>query len=808
MSFRNLVIRDVAGERSFGSDELPLRVGTGSECQVRLPGPGGEPVAMLDLLDDLPIVQPVGRNTSLRINDVALEASRRLVDGDILQFYGSEMRVNVGESGVVIDIRLEDSAYVTKPPELADDSDRPDDESIAPTAFRRVAAARAQIDTPKRSPLKFIVGGALAALLTMSFLLFTSKSVDFDIDPVGPDYFDIEGGWFRLPVGDRVLLRTGNYTLHVEKDGYYDVGQTFIVGDEPSMTVRLRMRKKPGRMFVVTDPAADAIVTIDESLVGKAPYGPVELEPGVHSVRVEAERFLPFTDIVDVTGLDKFERLHVQLTPRWAEVEVRSEPPGALIYSGDNEVGVTPATIQLLEGTHDLTVSKDGYSAWDGNVVAEPNVGQTLPMIRLQPADARLLVNTIPRGANVTVNGRYRGQSPLTLSLTPDVDYQIGMSKAGYGVTSRSLRLESAASESITVDLSARVGTVTLNVEPPDATVYVDGRARGTGKTIVRLSSAPHRIEVKRQGFRDWSTTITPRPGYPQTVTATLRSLVAIARDSVARTEQTSVGHTLRRVEGGTFSMGASRAENGRRANEVIRPVTIASPFLISVKEVTNKEFAAFRRNHDSGADVHVSLAADNNPVANVTWADAVQYCNWLSKKEGRTPVYKQEFGKWIAVYPFTDGYRLPTEAEWVWAIRYSGRPAPRKFSWGKNWPPPKDSGNYSDLAARELVPSIIPKFNDGYASTAPVGTFSPNALGIYDGGGNVAEWVNDFYTVPTPGITEPVVDPTGPGRGTSHVIRGSSWRHAGFTEMRLSYRDYGTDARADVGFRIARNVD
>jgi len=808
LSFRNLVIRDVAGERSFGSDELPLRVGTGSECQVRLPGPGGEPVAMLDLLDDLPIVQPVGRNTSLRINDVALEASRRLVDGDILQFYGSEMRVNVGESGVAIDIRLEDSAYVTKPPELADDSDRPDDESIAPTAFRRVAAARAQIDTPKRSPLKFIVGGALAALLTMSFLLFTSKSVDFDIDPVGPDYFDIEGGWFRLPVGDRVLLRTGNYTLHVEKDGYYDVGQTFIVGDEPSMTVRLRMRKKPGRMFVVTDPAADAIVTIDESLVGKAPYGPVELEPGVHSVRVEAERFLPFTDIVDVTGLDKFERLHVQLTPRWAEVEVRSEPPGALIYSGDNEVGVTPAIIELLEGTHDLTVSKNGYSAWDGNVVAEPNVGQTLPLIRLQPADARLLVNTIPRGANVTVNGRYRGQSPLTLSLTPDVDYQIGMSKAGYGVTSRSLRLESAASESITVDLSARVGTVNINVEPADATVYVDGRARGTGNTIVRLSSAPHRIEIKRQGFRDWSTTITPRPGYPQTVTATLRSLAAIARDSVARTEQTSVGHTLRRVEGGTFSMGASRAENGRRANEVIRPVTIASPFLISVKEVTNKEFAAFRRNHDSGADVHVSLAADNNPVANVTWADAVQYCNWLSKKEGRTPVYKQEFGKWIAVYPFTDGYRLPTEAEWVWAIRYSGRPAPRKFSWGKNWPPPKDSGNYSDLAARELVPSIIPKFNDGYASTAPVGTFSPNALGIYDGGGNVAEWVNDFYTVPTPGITEPVVDPTGPGRGTSHVIRGSSWRHAGFTEMRLSYRDYGTDARADVGFRIARNVD
>jgi len=808
LSFEDLIVRDVNGERRFGRGELPLRLGTGGDCQVRLPGPGGAPVAMLDLLDGQPIVQPVGHDTSMRINDATLDASRRLVDGDVLQFYGSEIRVAIDDHGIAMDIRLEDSAYVTKPPEMADDGDRPDDESIAPTAFRRVAETAAQDVDHGRSPLKIIVGVALILLLSMSFLLFTSKSVEFEVDPAEPDSLDIKGGWFRLPIGNRILLRGGNYTVNVEKKGYYDIGQTFIVGDEPSMTVRLRMRKKPGQMFVIAEPATDAVITVDGSLVGKAPYGPIELEPGDHTVHVQSERFLPFNDIVEVTGLDHIERLHVQLTPRWAEVEVRSIPEGAAVFSGDVEVGVTPTTVQLLEGTHDLTVSKDGFSAWDGSVIAEPNVAQTLATIRLQPADARLLVKTIPRGANVTVNGRYRGQSPLTLSLTPDVDYQIGMSKAGYGVTSRNLRLASAASESITVDLSARVGTVSVNVQPQDATVYVDGRTRGTGNTVLRLSSAPHRIEVKRQGFRDWTRTITPRPGYPQTVAARLRSLEAIARDAVVRTEQTAAGQSLRRVEGGTFSMGASRAENGRRANEVIRPVTIATPFLIGVTEVTNKEFAEFRKNHDSGADVHASLAADNNPVANVTWADAVQYCNWLSKKEGRTPVYKQEFGKWVAVFPFTDGYRLPTEAEWAWAIRYVEQPAPRKFPWGKTWPPPKDSGNFADTSARELAPSVIPAFNDGYASSAPVGTFKANALGIQDGGGNVAEWVNDWYTVPTPGISVVVVDPTGPRRGSSHVIRGSSWRQAGFTEMRLSYRDYGTDARVDVGFRIARNAD
>lgn len=807
MNFDHLFIRDLEGERRVAASELPLRVGTGADCTLRLPGPGGAPVALLDLLDGAPFVQPVGRDTSLAINGEPLEASRRLQDGDELAFFGSRIRLAIDDDRILLDVKLEDSAYVTKPPEL-DEEDVPDDEAIAPTAFRRAAATAARTEVTRKSPLKMILGSGLALLLFASYLLFSSKSVEFEIDPPGPDDFNIDGGWFRLPIGDRTLLRKGTYTVKVKKQGYYDVDQSFVVGDEQSMTLSLRMRKKPGQLLVVAEPPVDAIVTVNDDQVGQAPFGPLELQPGTHTVRVESPRFLPFTDIVDMAGLERIESLYVQLVPRWADVSVTSEPSGAAIFAGDEQVGVTPAVIELLEGTHEITISKDGFAAWDGNVVAKPNVAQSMPLVRLEPADAKLLVKTIPRGANVTVNGRYRGQSPLTLSLTPDIDYEIGMSKAGYGVTTRSLRLESAASDSITVDLSARLGTVTVSVQPKDATVYVDGRARGTGKTTLRLSSAPHRIEVKRQGYRPWTRTITPRPGYPQTISARLRSLEAVARDAIAQTETTAAGQTLRRIEPATFTMGASRAEAGRRANEVIVPVTITRPFLISTTEVTNEQFAEFRANHDSGADVHPSLAADKNPVANVSWEDAVQYANWLSKQEGRTPAYRQEFDKWVPIYPTTDGYRLPTEAEWVLAMRYAGGNRPLKFAWGTKWPPPEDSGNLADLTARPLVPSILPAYDDGYASSAPVGSFKPNGLGIYDAAGNVAEWVNDFYTVPTPGVKEPLVDPVGPERGSSHVVRGSSWRHAGVTELRLSYRDYSSTPRPDIGFRVARYVD
>jgi len=734
-------------------------------------------------------------------------ASRRLADKDLLQFFGSRIRVSAADDRLILHVELEDSAYVTQPPELSDDAEQADDESIAPTAFRRAAQTHAAAEESHRSPLKIAIGVGLGTLAVLSYLLFSSASIQVEVYPAEPDDISISGGWFKLPIGDRTLLRRGEHTVTVEKQGYYDVNQSFVVGDEASKTIEIRMRRLPGRLTVVTNPPVDAVVSIDNSVLGKAPYGPVELQPGEHSVSVRAERFLPFGDVVSVRGLGLHEELYVQLIPRWSNVEVVSEPAGATIFSGDQRIGETPATVEILEGTHQISVIHEGFQAWDGTVVAKPNTDQVLPLIQLVPANAKLLVRSIPRAANVTVDGRYRGQSPITLALSPGVDYKIGLSKAGYGATSRNVRLQAAASDSITVDLSARAGSLTVNVYPADATVYVDGRERGSGATTLRLSSAPHRVEVRKSGYESWSRTITPRPGYPQTVSARLRSLAAIEQEKIQLTVNTVDDQLMRRVEPGTFTLGSSRSEQGRRANEVLVPVTLTRPFLIGVREVTNGEFAKFRTGHDSGSDIHPSMAGGKNPVANVTWSDAVQYCNWLSAREGLKPAYEEKFGEWVIIRPLTNGYRLPTEAEWAWAIRFAGSAGVQKFSWGNEMSPTRDSGNYADKSAIDLVPSILPRYNDGFASTAPAGKFKPNAIGIHDGGGNVAEWVNDIYSVPTPGIKTPIVDPMGPETGKSHVIRGSSWRHSGILELRLSYRDSGTDARPDVGFRIARTV-
>ncbi len=776
MNFEQVIIHDAEGERRLTPADLPLGIGTGSESDLRLPGPGSGAVALLDELDGDPFVQPTGRNATMQINGQPLTASRRLADGDVLEFFGTRVEIAFDGRILRLALRLEDSAYVTQPPELPGAS-QSGEETIAPQAFRRAADVRR---APQRAVVwrwQTAVAAALVLLAAGSWLLFTSKSIQFDVQPGGADDVSVSGGWFRLPLGDRLLLREGEYTVHARKRGYYDVDQTFRVGDAPSRTVLIEMRRLPGRLTVVTDPPQEALVTVDQTRVGQAPYGPLELEPGTHTVTVTAEGYLPYRHNLAVPGLDLAQLLDVQLVPRWAPVEIVSEPAGATVYRGEERLGETPATLRLMEGSHDLTVVKEGFSAWDGVVDAVANEPQALPTIRLQPANAQLQVNSIPLGANVSVNGRYRGQSPVRLALSPDVDYRIGLSKAGYGSTTRQVRLEAAASEAITVDLTARVGEVTIDVAPEDAIVYVNGRSRGSGTMTLKLPSSPHELEVRKEGYQTFARAITPRPGYPQTVQVRLLSDEEVRRRSIATTVTNTQEQQLRRVEPGSFVMGASRSQQGRRANEVLVPVELTRAFYIGVHEVTNAEFQRFRSDHNSGGDVHASLSGNRNPVTNVSWSDAIEYCNWLSAQEGLTPAYRKRFEQWEPVKPVPDGYRLPTEAEWAWALRFQGRAEAPIFPWGNRMPPARDSGNYADQSARELVPTVLPGYNDGYASTAPVGSFPANSLGIHDGGGNVAEWVQDYYAVPTPGQTDAVVDPTGPARGAHHVIRGSSWR-------------------------------
>jgi formylglycine-generating enzyme required for sulfatase activity len=127
------------------------------------------------------------------------------------------------------------------------------------------------------------------------------------------------------------------------------------------------------------------------------------------------------------------------------------------------------------------------------------------------------------------------------------------------------------------------------------------------------------------------------------------------------------------------------------------------------------------------------------------------------------------------------------------------------KYPWGNKFPPGPKSGNFADESAKDLLSSYLVAYNDGYPVMAPPAKFKTNPLGLYDLGGNAAEWCHDYYSIYPYDAQKVYKDPMGPEEGKHHIIRGSSWRQSSISVLRSSYRDYSDSKRLDLGLRVAR---
>ncbi|MGB1756830.1 MAG: formylglycine-generating enzyme family protein, partial [Pseudomonadales bacterium] len=220
---------------------------------------------------------------------------------------------------------------------------------------------------------------------------------------------------------------------------------------------------------------------------------------------------------------------------------------------------------------------------------------------------------------------------------------------------------------------------------------------------------------------------------------------------------------------------------------------------------VTNAQYAAFNANHNPGVLGRTRLTSANRPVVGISWKEAIAFCNWLSDRERIPRAYEISGDSFRLITPRTQGYRLPTEAEWVRAGRYADAGAPSRFPWGDALPPPKSFANLADDTATGLAPNIIAEYSDGFRGPAPVGHFRANALGIFDLSGNVSEWTHDRFS--TARSTSVAVDWAGPETGEVFVIRGSSFLTGTFSALRWAYRDSGREGRQDLGFRLAKDA-
>ncbi len=452
-----------------------------------------------------------------------------------------------------------------------------------------------------------------------------------------------------------------------------------------------------------------------------------------------------------------------QLTPSNAFVELDGE---VLQTNGGT------ATKMMKFGTYNYRVQAPNYLPEAGNVTVNDPNNKHIVTVALKPNFSTVTLN-VDGDAEIWVNGERKGTGSWTGNLGAGT-YEFETRKPNHRSISVTHDI-TVTSEPQTISLQSPtpiLGEVDINSAPAMADIYIDGKKVGqTPQLIGKLLIGQHQVRISRQGYRDFSSTITVKEGETSTLSATLEDLQT--QQAAANTTPTSTSSdegrmtftvgkasfTMILVDGGTFSMGAT-SEQGEDAYEDESPahqVTLSS-FYIGETEVSQALWdAVMDKNYSTNRN-------PSNPVTMVSWQDCQVFVNKLNQRTGQK-------------------FRLPTEAEWEFAARGGNKSQGYKYS---------GSNNVAEVAW----------CGNNKGDSHSIKSKKANELGLYDMSGNVWEWVQDKWgDYPSSAQT----NPTGASSGYSRVFRGGSYFH--FEEYcRVSKRYYDApDSRyAYLGFRLA----
>ncbi len=522
-----------------------------------------------------------------------------------------------------------------------------------------------------------------------------------------------------------------------------------------------------GIISIKTNPDG-ANIFINGKAVGKAPYQDVLMVGRyVITARLNALYYDAAREIVLTSNGGE---VNLELLPAFGSLNITSTPSGAEVLIDGRPVGTTPyVERQMKSGTYQVEVRMDLYRG-----AAEPvtvsDGKSTTKAFQLAADFGGIEVASTPSGAAITIDGQNTGKvTPASFSRLASGLHVVTLDLEAYGRRVENVRVSAGSTERVSVQLEPKLGLLQVLTEshdgrPCDGTLLIDGRQVGQTPYKGNVLATTHRLEA-RCGNQSKTEEV-----------AVEHNANVIRR--IRMDNPTPDGFVL--IPAGSFMMGSPNNESDRSSDEGPQTrVTISRPFLMKTTEVTQGEWKSVMGSNPS----YFSKCGDNCPVEQVSWFDAVEYCNGLSSREGFEHCYEIN-GQNVRFKGLScKGYRLPTEAEWEYAARAGSTGA-----------------RYGDIDA-------IAWYDDNSGNTThPGGRKSPNAWGLYDMLGNVWEWCWDWYTDKYAGGS--VMDPTGSSLGSTRVIRGGSW--VSFARrVRAANRNYFVPgSRYNVlGLRVVRSI-
>lgn len=621
------------------------------------------------------------------------------------------------------------------------------------------------------------------------------------------------------------------------------------------------------RIIVQPDAALPAAINVEQGL-GMALFGSVYSLTASPTISVTAERYYPHQQILQPA--EQGQVLTVILKPLPSRVTFNTGlSDGRTSWQVNDDVVAVADTLEqtLPPDDYTLVVSHPHYQpeTIDFSLAAGEQLEQT---ISLTPLSGKLIIESTPSGASVTIDDKAAGETPLELAVNGGfVDIAVTMPEFAPSTETIEITQQTVTAERH-YRLQAEQASIKLDLQPKGGTLSVNGIAVNATERLSVEAGKNHKITYQKPGY------------FPQTQTANLNSkqsktlVFELAQEngdvSINANPQATVningremGNTPLNLSLQAVPQQITLSRPGYRAvSQTVTPSSeSAKAVSVTLLPEAQAQLAEAPRSYQTAAGGDMVLFTPNEtftmgaardeagqraneflrqvklskpfyagvhevsnreyqqfksdqpgdaslPVTSVSWLQAVQFSNWLSEKENLQPVYDIAGNQLVSSNDNANGYRLLSEAEWEWLARKAKQAQTSRFVWGDAATIPKNAANIADESAKTAVSTYVPRYNDGYAGVSPVKSFSRELSGLYDLGGNVSEWVHDAYSLTVPNAGQVYPQQLDNSQADIRVIKGANWRSGSLTELRAAYRDGLSQSRDNVGFRIGRYLN
>ena len=512
----------------------------------------------------------------------------------------------------------------------------------------------------------------------------------------------------------------------------------------------------------------------------------ISLIKGNYKYRIEQNNYLTYESTLTIDRYSEQILIPIILQLIDKKILLSSIPEGAVIQKNSLNIGFTPIALTLNEGINNFELIKDGFKDKLVTIDANNNKFEQFSF-KLEVSEDLLSISSYPPSSSIFIDKEYIGITPITTRNPKKGSLLI--KKYGYIDLNYDLK---SSDKFLKFELDKDLSNVIFNIEPK-VKIFINDEFVANSPANIKLQKIKQKLSLTANGYRTITKFIEPNSDTFQIRESLLTEKQAVLDESPLKNKN-SIGLNMILFQPGSIKLGSSKKESRRDINEIERNVSFTKHFYISDNLITETQFNLFKK-----------TANDSNlPVNNISWTQAAQFCNWLSIKEGLLPFYKFNNNQLKEFNSKSNGYRLPTEAEWEYVSKSNSKEN-LVFSWGENRKITKVIGNIADESTSEILANFVADYTDGYVERSPVGLFKSNQNSLFDLTGNLSEWTNDFYSadILSPDII--LEDYFGPLFGSRHVIKGSNYNSALPQQLGLSYRTYGNEGNALVGFRIAR---